>query len=96
MEDIKYFHSNGISICREDYDSFGCPLCAHEFSDSQMQQLVNNVAKEMMCKYGYSETDIRELMDNYDNSDGEEFNDTYYRALEECALNMGMRYYDEI
>lgn len=96
MEELKYFHSRGISICREDYDSFGCPLCAHEFSNSDMQKLAENIANEMIVKYGYTETDIKELMNNYDNSEGEEFNDTYYRAMEECALDMGMRYYDDI
>lgn len=92
----KYFHSNGIRICRRDYEHFSCPLCACEFSDKQMKKLADNIANELMFKYGYSEEDITRMFDKYDTDECEDFNDLVFQVIENCAVDMGMRYYDDM
>jgi hypothetical protein len=91
-----YFHSNGIKICRRDYEHFSDPLCARNFSDKQMQQLADNIAYELMYKYGYSESEIRRMFDKYTTDECNNFNDLATQIIEECALDMGMVYYSDL
>jgi hypothetical protein len=87
----KVFSCNGIEICREDYESMPCAMKASEFSDKEMQSLIDNIACVMAGVYGYTEHEIQ----NLDERGKDKFNEIFWREMEWCAVNMGMRYYED-
>jgi hypothetical protein len=88
------FKSNGFIITREDYESMPCAMYAMEFTDKQMQTLVENIACVMGACYGYTEYEISCL--ERGTQEWEDFEDTFWREMEWCAVNMGMRYYEDM
>lgn len=72
-----------FSITRRDYEWFPCAMLAWNWTDEQMAELAKNIAKEL---------------ENYtfaaENEDDEE--DTFYREMENVAVRMGMKYYDDL
>jgi len=90
----KEFNKCGIVICRGDYESLPCAMCASEFTDKQMEDLVNNIYCVLHNEYGYTDDEIAELYPNM--SDNEDFEDAFWKEMEECAVNLGMRYYDDM
>lgn len=90
----KEFTSNGITLSREDFESLPCAMYAMEFTDEQMQELVNCTANILSSQYGYNEYEISCLEE-----DSQELEDYYYafwREMENIALDMGMRYYEDM
>ena len=90
----KEFKSGGITITREDYESLPCAMYATEFTDKQMQILVENIACVMGGCYGYTEYEISCLKE--DTQEMEDYYHAFLREMEKCAIVMGMRYYDDI
>ena len=90
----KEFKSGGIVITREDYESMPCPMCATEFSDEQMQELADRIADIMSSQWGYNEYEISCLEE--DSDEMEDFNTALWQEMEETAVYMGMRYYEDI
>lgn len=88
------FKSSGFIITREDYESMPCAMYAMEFTDKQMQTLVENIACVMGACYGYTEYEISCL--ERGTQEWEDFEDTFWREMEGCAVNMDMRYYEDM
>ena len=89
-----YFKVNDLDIiCRDDYESLPCPMYAYEFDDSKMQELAQRIYDEVSYYIGEREainyfTDI--------NFSSEDVNRIFWEAMENNAINMGMRYYDDM
>lgn len=90
----KEFVSGGVGITREDYESMPCAMYAMEFTDDQMQELVNRVADVLSSQYGYNEYEISCLEE--DSQELEHYYDAFWREMENIALDMGMRYYEDM
>ena len=90
----KEFTSNGITITRSDYESMPCSMYANEFSDEQMQELVTKIANVLSSQYGYTEHEISCL--KKDSQEIEDYEDAFWREMEEIAVDMGMRYYEDM
>ena len=90
----KEFVSGGITITREDYESLPCAMYAMEFTNAQMQELADNVANVLSSQYGYNEYEISCLEE--DSQELEDYYDAFWREMEECAVAMGMRYYEDM
>lgn len=90
----KEFVSGGVGITREDYESMPCAMYAMEFTDDQMQELVNRVADVLSSQYGYNEYEISCLEE--DSQDLEDYYEAFWREMENIALDMGMRYYEDM
>ena len=90
----KEFISGGVVITRNDYESMPCPMYAREFTDEQMQELANQTANILSAQYGYNEYEISCLKE--DSQEMEDFEDAFWREMEECAVAMGMRYYEDM
>ena len=90
----KEFVSGGVGITREDYESLPCAMYAMEFTDDQMQELVNRVADVLSSQYGYNEYEISCLEE--DSQELEDYYDAFWREMENAALDMGMRYYEDM
>ena len=88
------FVSGGVGITREDYESLPCAMYAMEFTDDQMQELVNRVADVLSSQYGYTEYEISCLEE--DSQELEDYYDAFWREMENIALDMGMRYYEDM
>lgn len=88
------FTSNGITLSREDYESLPCAMYATEFTDEQMQELVEKTANVLSSQYGYNEYEISCLKE--DSQELEDYYDAFWREMEECAVAMGMRYYEDM
>ena len=90
----KEFKSGGIVITREVYESLPCPMCANEFSDEKMQELADRIADIMSSQWGYDECVIS-CLEQY-SDEMEDFNTALWQEMEETAVYMGMRYYEDI
>lgn len=88
------FSKNGIVITRGDYESLPCPLCAKEFTDEQMNTLADNIANILSSQYGYNEYEISCLKE--DSQELEDYYNAFWKEMEECAVAMGMRYYEDM
>ena len=90
----KEFTSNGVVISREDYESMPCAMYAMEFTDAQMQELVEKIANVLSSQYGYTEYEISCLEE--DSQELEDYYDAFWREMENIAIDMGMRYYEDM
>ena len=90
----KEFKHNGVIITRDDYESMPCAMCAIEFTDEQMQILVERIANILSAQYGYSEHEISLL--EQDSEKMECYEEAFWREMEETAIDMGMRYYEDL
>jgi hypothetical protein len=90
------FKVNNLAIItRDDYETLPCPLCAKEFSNDKMQRLAELIYNSLVSKYG--EIDV----ENYFNNcllryKFDIINNTYWRDMEDIAIEMGMRYYEDL
>lgn len=88
------FVSGGVGITREDYESLPCAMYAMEFTNTQMQELVEKIANVLSSQYGYNEYEISCLEE--DSQELEDYYDAFWREMENIALDMGMRYYEDM
>lgn len=88
------FVSGGVGITREDYESLPCAMYAMEFTNAQMQELVEKIANVLSSQYGYTEYEISCLEE--DSQKLEDYYDAFWREMENAALDMGMRYYEDM
>ena len=93
----KEFSYNGIVITRDDYESMPCPMYAHEFTDEKMEELVKYIYDTMLVNYGYTESEIKRLNASEDlTQEVEKFDKYFWEAMETCAIDMNMRYYEDM
>ena len=92
----KEFVSGAVLITREDYESMPSPMYALEFNDKKMQALANNIAETLKVQHGYGEAEIEDVTENGTDDDIEFFDNTFWRVMESCAIEMGMRYYEDM
>lgn len=88
------FISGGVGITREDYESLPCAMYAMEFTNAQMQELVDRIADVLSSQYGYNEYEISCLKE--DSQELEDYYEAFWREMENIALDMGMRYYEDM
>ena len=75
------------SITRGDYEGLPCPMIAFTWTDDNMEALAKNIAVEL-SKYRYSSSDEETLQ--------EEKDDAFWKEMENCAVSMGMAYYEDL
>lgn len=73
-----------FSLTRGEFEGFPCPMVACLWNDEQMQKLADDVKREFVYNVPTTEEDWEELTDQW------------YRVIENCALNLGMRYYEDL
>lgn len=71
------------SITRDDFESFPCPMLAWNWTDEQMETLAKNIS----LNFDYYE---------YPTYLVDELEDEFYSIIEKEALDMGMKYYDDL
>ena len=92
-----------LTITREDYESLTIPMIAIEFNDEQMQKLVDNINLSM--RSDYDEEQLGWLKSYRSNGEGltkeqtnfaDKMSEREFEYFETCAVNMGMRYYEDL
>lgn len=76
---------NDYNISRELFESFPCPLVACCWTDKRMRQLAELISRYFQMSYIPS-----------DPLEQESVEDEYYQVIEKCALDMGMKYYEDL
>lgn len=73
-----------FSLTRGEFEGFPCPMVACLWSDEQMQELADRVKGNFDYATPTTEEELEEL------------NDQWYRVIEKCALDLGMKYYEDL
>ena len=77
--------NDDFTLTRSDYENLPCPMIAFTWSDYEMEKLAHNIANEL-SQYSYDETqDLREQKD-----------DAFWKEMEDVAVQMGMKYYEDL
>ena len=94
-----YFEINGVQIIsRIDYESIPIPMYATEFTDDQMQNLAETIYLTL-CNYGgFNKTDVDDYFqtNEMDKELFEDIDNAFWKEMEIIAVNMGMRYYEDM
>ena len=92
-----YFQCVGLDIVsRGDYESLPAPMYAGEFDDEKMQNLAEEIYQSLRCEYGYSDDEIHDFFTNPDACENEKMSGHFWIEMEKIAVNMGMRYYEDM
>lgn len=70
-----------FSICRYDYESFPCAMIAFTWTDLQMTELAEEIAKELLP---------------YDDENAEGCEEDFWIEMESVAARKGMQYYEDL
>jgi hypothetical protein len=98
LDDVvnRMFYSNGLPIvCRGDYESLPIPMYATEIDDDNMVLLAKLIFDMLHIQYGYSISELESYFGTHTNND-EDLDTAYWREMEECAISIGMRYYEDM
>jgi hypothetical protein len=93
-----YFQINGLDIVsRGDYESMPCPMYAGEFDDDQMYDLAETIYLAL-SNYGFEQDDLVRFFTEADLEYPylEDINAAFWTEMEEIAVAMGMRYYEDM
>lgn len=92
-----YFQCEGLDIVsRGDYESMPSPMYAGEFDDEKMRKLAEEIYQSMRYEYGYSEDELHDFFTNPDACEDEKMSGHFWIEMENIAVNMGMRYYEDM
>lgn len=94
----KNFGLNGMSIVsRMDYESLPCPMYAMEFDDNKMQRLADLIYNSLSVNYRIEDSRLKNYFSgNRIEVEDEDIDDAFWREMEECAVYLGMRYYEDM
>lgn len=79
-------HGEHATISRADYENMPCSMAARDWTDEQMLALADAIAQELK-NYSFDVTS------NYYEEDLEE---AFWKEMEDCAVRMGMQYYEDL
>jgi hypothetical protein len=89
----KYFYVEGLPIIsRADYEYMTNPMCASEFEDDKMLLLAMIIFNTLHTTYTKEEINDYFICKECD----EQFAYYFRQVMENCAIEMGMRYYKDI
>ena len=92
-----------ITITRGEYEDLAIPMIAEEFSDEQMQKLVDNINLSMRSDYDEEQLG---LLQQYRGSGkgltqeqinfADKMSEREFEYFERCATELGMRYWEDL
>lgn len=78
-------HGKPAIISRADYENMPDAMMANDWTDEQMQELADDIAREL-SQYSFDATA------NYYEEDLDE---AFWKEMENCAVRRGMKYYED-
>lgn len=92
-----YFQCLGLDIVsRGDYESMSCPMYAGEFDDEKMTELARLIYQMLNSNYRYTDRELEKYFNNPSANINEDLDMAFWREMEEIAVQMGMRYYEDM
>ena len=92
-----YFHCLGLDIVsRGDYENMPAPMYAGEFDDEKMAELARLIYQMLNSNYGYTDRELEKYFNDPSANIDEDLNIAFWREMEEIAVQMGMRYYEDM
>ena len=92
-----YFQCLGLDIVsRGDYESMSCPMYAGEFDDEKMTELARLIYQMLNSNYGYTDRELEKYFNDPSANINEDLDMAFWREMEEIAVQMGMRYYEDM
>ena len=92
-----YFKHLGLDIIsRGDYEGLPIPMYAGEFDDSQMRELAEKIYLCLTNEYRYTDKELEKYFNDQTANKDDELDDAFWREMEEIAVQMGMRYYEDM
>ena len=92
-----YFHCLGLPIVsRGDYEGLPCPMYAGEFDDDQMSELARLIYQMLNSQYGYTDRELEKYFNDQTANIDEDLDKAFWKEMEEIAVQMGMRYYEDM
>lgn len=92
-----YFHCLGLPIVsRGDYEGLPCPMYASEFDDDQMSELARLIYQMLNSQYGYTDRELEKYFNDQTANIDEDLDKAFWKEMEEIAVQMGMRYYEDM
>lgn len=76
------------NISRYLFESFPCPLVACCWTDKRMEELAKLIGSQFQMSYPPSDYSYP--------SQADVIEDEYYKVIEDCAISMGMKYYEDL
>jgi len=82
-----YISNTDLVISRGDYESFPCAMMAWNWTEKQMSDLAEMIGHNLS---------FDKKMEDMSETELDEFDDEFYRVIENSALDMGMKYYEDL
>lgn len=93
----KYFQFQGLEIVsRGDYEGLPIPMYGVEFTDDQMNELARLIYQMLNSNYRYSHKDLEDYFNHNNPNKDEDLDMAFWKEMEEIAVQMGMRYYEDM
>lgn len=92
-----YFQCLGLDIVsRGDYENMPAPMYAGEFDDEKMTELARLIYQMLNTNYGYTDKELEKYFNDMSANVNEDLDIAFWREMEEIAVQMGMRYYEDM
>ena len=92
-----YFQCLGLDIVsRGDYECMSMPMYAGEFDDEKMTELARLIYQMLNTNYGYTDKELEKYFNDMSANVDEDLDIAFWREMEEIAVQMGMRYYEDM
>ena len=96
-----YFKCLGLDIVsRGHYEGMPAPMYAGEFDDDQMTELAERIYLCLSNEYSYSKEDLEKYFNNNNPNPNDlidyDLDMVFWREMENIAIEMGMRYYEDM
>lgn len=92
-----YFQCLGLDIVsRGDYESMPAPMYAGEFDDDEMTELAEKIYLCLTNEYDYTDKDLEKYFNDKTAKIDYDLDMAFWREMENIAIEMGMRYYEDM
>jgi len=92
-----YFQYLGLDIVsRGDYEGMSLPMYAGEFDDEKMTELAKKIYLCLTNEYKYTDRELEKYFNDMSANVDEDLDITFWREMENIAIDMGMRYYEDM
>ncbi len=92
-----YFQCLGLDIVsRGDYEGMSLPMYAGEFDDDKMTELAEKIYLCLTNEYRYTDRELEKYFNDMSANVDEDLDMAFWHEMENIAVNMGMRYYEDM
>jgi BMFP domain-containing protein YqiC len=83
-------------VSRGDYENMPAPMYAGEFDDDKMTELAEKIYLCLTKEYDYTDKDLEKYFNDQTAEIDYDLDMVFWREMENIAIEMGMRYYEDM